>query len=239
MRAALTIAVLLVSTAAFAQTSPGPPGPYVVDVRGAMSGIPSASGFFPTVPGGTLVPKRAFGVGVGGSVYLFNLGAARVGVGVDVASTRGIARTPATKTTTASSGSIPTASTTGSATTPAVPATLDANGGIDVTTHISVVSPQISFNFGSRDGWSYLSLGYGSAGIRSEASGQALAPQSGALTLTNESERADAINYGGGARWFIKEHLAVGFDFRFQRVAKTFARPATKFTVLSVGVSVR
>ena len=101
MKAALAIAVLLVSTAAFAQTSPGPPGPYVVDVRGAMSGIPSASAFFPALPGATLVPKRAFGVGVGGSVYLFKLGAARVGIGVDVASTRGIARTPSTKTATA------------------------------------------------------------------------------------------------------------------------------------------
>ena len=239
MKAALAIAAVLVSTAALAQTSPGPPGPYVVDVRGTMSGIPSESAFFPTVPPATLVPKRAFGFGVGGGVYLFKLGPARVGFGVDFANARGTSSTPATATTTTtttSGGSTP-ATTTGTASS--VPPALDPRGGIDVTTRVSVVSPQISFNFGTREGWSYLSAGYGSASIKSEASGQSAAPRSAALTLTNDSERADAINYGGGARWFIKEHLAVGFDFRFQRLGRTFARPATKFTVLSVGVSVR
>ena len=239
MKVALAIAAVLVSTAAFAQTSPGPPGPFVVDVRGAMSGIPSESAFFPTVPAATLVPKRAFGLGVGGSVYLFKLGPARVGFGVDFANARGTSSTPAIPTTSTTTTPGGTAPSTTTGTSSSVPPTLDPKGGIGVTTHVSVLSPQISFNFGTRDGWSYLSAGYGSASIRSEASGQAAAPQSGALTLTNDSERADAINYGGGARWFIKEHLAVGFDFRFQRLGKTFTRPATKFTVLSVGVSVR
>ena len=233
MKAALAIAAVLVSTAAFAQTSPGPPGPYVIDVRGVMSGTPSASAFLPPVPAATLVPRRGFGIGIGGSVYAFHLGAARLGLGVDVANIRGTATTPAPPTTSSSTSS-------SSTTTTAAGGFLSTQAAISMATRITIISPQLSFNFGTRDGWSYLSAGYGSAHIRSEASGQeAVGPLTGAVTLVQDSKRADAINYGGGARWFIKDHLGVGFDFRFQRVAKTFRTPGTKMTVLSVGVALR
>jgi len=239
VKAALAIAALLVATVASAQQA-SRPGPYVIDIRGAMSGIPSASAFLPVVPPATLVPKRGFGIDVGGQVYLFNLGAARVGLGVDVVNARGTVTTSVAPSTSTTGTSTPSPSpTTPSTSSPATPPALSATSSISVASHVSIVSPQLSFNWGSRDGWSYLSAGYGSARISSEASGQAAAPASGAVTLTSESKAADAINYGGGARWFIKEHLAVGFDFRFQRIAKTLTRPATKVTVLSVGVSVR
>ncbi|PYR63485.1 MAG: hypothetical protein DMF88_25155 [Acidobacteria bacterium] len=45
MKAGLCLAALFVSTAAFAQSSS--PGPYIVDVRGAMSGAPGGASFYP------------------------------------------------------------------------------------------------------------------------------------------------------------------------------------------------
>ena len=33
------------------------------------------------------------------------------------------------------------------------------------------------------------------------------------------SASSSAINAGGGARWFLKRHLAMGFDIRFHKIA--------------------
>jgi hypothetical protein len=157
--------VLLGSRGEAQSLTPGPPGPiFVVDVRGATSGIPTSSGLYPTVPEGNSVPSRGFGYDVGGHVYLFNLGAARVGLGVSVIGVRGTAT--------------------------------------DATATMNVVAPQLSFNFGTSDGWSYLSVGAGTARVNAEATGS-----------------SSAINAGGGARWFIKRHLGVGFDLRLHRIA--------------------
>jgi hypothetical protein len=67
---------------------------------------------------------------------------------------------------------------------------------------MNVLAPQISFNFGTSDGWSYLSVGAGTARVNAEATGS-----------------SSAINAGGGARWFIKRHIGVGFDLRLLRIA--------------------
>jgi hypothetical protein len=72
----------------------------------------------------------------------------------------------------------------------------------DATTTMNIVAPQLSFNFGTSDGWSYLSLGAGTARVNAEETGS-----------------SSAINAGGGARWFIKRHLGVGFDVRLHRIA--------------------
>jgi hypothetical protein len=157
--------VLLGSRVDAQSLTPGPPGPiFVVDVRGVTSGIPTSIGLYPTVPEGGSVPARGFGYDVGGHVYLFNLGSARVGLGVSVIGVRGTAT--------------------------------------DATTTMNIVAPQLSFNFGSSDGWSYLSLGAGTARVDAEVSGS-----------------SSAINAGGGARWFIKRHIGVGFDLRLHRIA--------------------
>jgi hypothetical protein len=145
--------------------TPGPPGPvFVVDVRGATSAIPHSIGLYPNLPDGGSVPARGFGYDVGGHVYLFNLGPARLGLGVNVIGVRGTAT--------------------------------------DATTTFEILAPQLSFNFGSSDGWSYLSLGAGNARVRAE-----------------ETASSSAINAGGGARWFIKRHLGVGFDVRLHKIA--------------------
>jgi hypothetical protein len=230
VKAGLSIAALFFSTAAFAQPSSSP-GPYVIDLHGVMSGLPSGSAFHPVLPVNTLVPRRGFGLGAGAHVYLVKLGPARLGVGVEIARARGTAMTPPTTTST-----ITTATTSSSAT--ATPALIAASP-IDTATTVTLVTPQVSFNFGARDGWSYLSGGYGSAQIHGAASGQLTAPATGAATLVRDEGRAAAVNYGGGARWFIREHVAVGFDLRFHRIAAVGMQPGTRVFALSVGLSVR
>ena len=179
------------------------------------------------LPVSTLVPKRGFGIGAGAHVYPLRLGAARVGFGVDMARARGTASTAAH-----------TASTTTSSSASATSA-LSASSAIDTSTTVTLMSPQVSFNFGSRDGWSYLSAGYGTVRIRGTASGQPIGSVTGSVTLVRDEGRAAAINYGGGARWFVREHAAVGFDLRFHRVAAIGSQPGTRIFALSVGLSVR
>jgi hypothetical protein len=94
---------------------------------------------------------------------------------------------------------------------------------------LSTLAPQLSFNFGTADGWSYLSAGYGNASIATTVDND-----SGSSTA--ESGTLDAINYGGGARWFLRRHLAVGFDVRFHHVS---GPPRTNFFSASAGFSVR
>jgi hypothetical protein len=178
--------VLLGSRAGAQSLTPGPPGPiFVVDVRGSTSGIPTGVGLYPSVPVGGSVPSRGFGYDVGGHVYLFNLGSARLGLGVNVIGVRGTAT--------------------------------------DATANMDILAPQLSFNFGSSDGWSYLSLGAGTARIKA-----------------GETGSSSAINAGGGARWFIKRHLAVGFDVRLHKIAAD-GETMDDSTVLSasVGFSVK
>lgn len=157
--------VLLGSRVDAQSLTPGPPGPYfVVDVRGATSGIPTSIGLYPTVPEGGQVPSRGFGYDAGAHAYLFNLGTVRIGLGVSVIGVRGTAT--------------------------------------DADATMRILAPQLSFNFGTSDGWSYLSVGAGTARVDAEETGS-----------------SSAINAGGGARWFIKRHLGVGFDIRLHRIA--------------------
>jgi len=227
---AVAIAALLMSTPAAAQLSPpSTPGPYVIDIRAPMSGLPSTSGFHPVLPANTLVPKRGFGLGVGGHVYVARLGVSRVGIGVDALRVRGTAVTPVTASTSTKEAGTPSSSGT----------SLSAASQIDVAMSMTAVAPQVSFNFGTREGWSYLSGGYGVAQIRTEATGEQESPLTGRTTLVRDDGRSASINYGGGARWFIRDRVAVGFDLRFHRIAAVGTRPVAKLVVASVGLSVR
>lgn len=115
------------------------------------------------------------------------------------------------------------------------PATEDGPEGPTVQTRLSNLSPQLSINFGRKDGWSYVSGGIGSASFTAERQD---APAGG-------GSRARSINYGGGARWFTKKRLAVSVDLRFYSVAaqpSAAGRPAypkTKMMVISGGIAVR
>jgi len=97
-------------------------------------------------------------------------------------------------------------------------------------------SPQLSFNFGSGNGWSYISGGIGVAQW-------SIVPQDGSEPLDVDSERLRAVSYGFGARWFAKQHVAFSFDVRFYEIAAGTpsgnfpASPRSHFMIFGVGAS--
>ena len=107
---------------------------------------------------------------------------------------------------------------------------------VTVNSRFSAISPQVSFNIGSRDGWSYISGGIGSSTFTAERMDK---------PLPNQASRSKTINYGGGARWFAKKHLAVSMDLRFYAVNPQLAttmRPAfSRMTLMafSAGAAIR
>jgi hypothetical protein len=106
-----------------------------------------------------------------------------------------------------------------------------------VTETFKSISPQFSMNFGNGNGWSYLSAGVG----RSRWS---IVPE-GAEPLAADGETLTTLNYGGGARWFAKPHLAFSLDVRLYEIkngAPQVGLPGTPHTVLLVigaGISVK
>jgi hypothetical protein len=172
---------VLVSGANAQSLNPRPPGPFVFDLRGATTNLPSNDVLYPGLPTDATVPARGFGGSVGGHVYLFQIGAGRLGLGGDVLFARG--------------------------------STVDANSSM------TSVDPQISLNFGTSEGWSNLSAGVGVTRISANPGGV--------------SESVRSINWGGGARWFIKPHFGVGFDVRFHHLAAGDVLP--KQTAVSIG----
>ena len=108
----------------------------------------------------------------------------------------------------------------------------------DVVATLTTVAPQVSFNFGSTDGWSYLSAGVGIAEVKTAASGTA-------TPVSRESGVLPSINVGGGARWFWNRHLAVTFDLRFhvvsakERPIPAESTPRTTLVSASAGFSFR
>jgi hypothetical protein len=113
----------------------------------------------------------------------------------------------------------------------------DGPDGPTLVTRMTAVSPQLSLNFGKRSGWSYLSGGIGWASLTSEIEFE--------TPVESPSERRRTLNYGGGARWFAKEHLAFTFDLRFYSIGAGEAAvgepalPAMRLMVFSAGVSVK
>jgi hypothetical protein len=93
-------------------------------------------------------------------------------------------------------------------------------------------------NFGHSEGWSYLSGGIGWAKVTN-----AVVLETAGSTTGDAIEQTRAINYGGGARWFMKRHVAFSVDVRWYAISP---RPATatdpgharlRRMVLSAGVS--
>jgi hypothetical protein len=211
---AILACVVLAALPAAAQVGqPGEPGPFVVDLRGVTAGLPSNVAYYPAMPESTSVPTRGFGGEVGTHVYLFDLGVARIGAGVSVLYTRGTATT--TVESEAASSSAETAAT------------------------LILVAPQLSLNFGTRDGWSYVSGGLGTGELRTRVAGD------GAGSVSRTNGWVMGLNVGGGARWFVSPRLAVGFDLRVHRLARGAdsvsgaAAPALILTSVAAGISIR
>ena len=100
-----------------------------------------------------------------------------------------------------------------------------------VSERFSSFTPQLSFNFGDGEGWSYISGGIGVAQ-------RVLVPDGGAVSAADE-ERLRTVNYGGGARWFIRPRLAFTVDLRFHQIdpgTPMFGLPGSpRSTLLFVG----
>jgi hypothetical protein len=108
------------------------------------------------------------------------------------------------------------------------------------------IAPQISLNFGNGHGWSYISGGLGNATWSIVPAGQDGYPP--------DSEKLKTVNYGFGARWFAKSHLAFSFDVRFYAMnpgtggivqgmdgapVPVPGTPRTTLMILGAGVSVK
>jgi hypothetical protein len=208
MRSALVALFIGLGAAQALAQAPEPVGPYVIDFRGVMAGLPTQAGWVPVLATDSVVPSRGFGLEGGGHVFPVRLGPARIGFGAALTVARGTASAA-------------------------------AEGTPDVVTKSTTLAPQLSFNFGHRLGWSYLSAGYGAAKIVSEASN--VGSQPGA---TADSGWGGALNVGGGARWFVTERVGVGFEARWHLLssrtgsASSVAAPRATLFHLAVGLSI-
>jgi hypothetical protein len=218
----LSLTLVVAATAAavpcFAQPPKEPIPRFVVDVRGTSAGLPAESGWTPPVPADTELPSRAFGLDVGAHVYPWRFKSAALGFGATWDFARGRTSPP----------DVPPGITTPVLLLPSV------------TTRATSLSPQVSLNFGHSLGWSYLSAGLGLTRVESSAESQ--------TTITYvpvDSGWVKTINYGGGARWFINDHLGVGFDLRWHKVsivepsATSPGAPRASLLTAAVGISLK
>ena len=208
--ACATLMTSIAAAPAVAQDPPPKVGPFVVDLHATVPRFPEDLQLAQS-RAMTLaeLPGAGLGVLVGAHVYPLRWRAVTFGVGGEFATGRARKRPAATQT----------------ALRPA-------------TERLTTLTPQLSFNFGTGNGWSYISGGLG-------RSTWAVVPQ-GQEGFAADSEQLKTISYGGGARWFIKTHLAFSFDVRFYAinpgtpfVAGVLGSPRKTLLVIGAGVSVR
>ena len=192
------------------------------DVYGAWVGLPTEAGWVPAVSSATPIPGRGWGANIGADAHFFRLGFATFGAGASIAGARATGKSLEATTT-----------TNGVTTTTKVPTAL-------VTTRVTNLSPHLSINFGHRLGWSYISAGYGVTKINSSALAVASSPALAAPNGWNP-----AINFGGGARWFMKQHVGAGFDVRWNKLSSrattgtTAGAKRTQLFTIAVGVTLQ
>jgi len=208
---ALVICVILCSRPR-AQEPPPRIGPFVVDFHGTVPRFPNDLELAQSRGlDPAQLPGRGFGVDAGAHVYFLKWRAVTFGVGGQL--TFGRAHwTP-----------------------PVEPG--PTTGLLPVRERFVSAAPQLSFNFGTGHGWSYLSGGIG----RSVWSIHPDDAEPGDADL----ERLKTVNYGGGARWFAKPHLAFSFDIRFWAINPGTPQlgfpgsPRTTLLIIGAGVSVK
>jgi len=161
-----------------AAQDPGPIGPFVIDIRGSFVNVGQDTEFAANRDlGPAQLASSGIGLDIGGHVYPLRWRAITFGLGVSALFTSP-SRTPGMD---------------------------DPDpDGPTVNTRFTAFSPQLSFNFGDGDGWSYLSGGLGTSRMAVYVE-QPTEP---------EQRRAGTLNYGGGARWFVRPGLAFSFDVR-------------------------
>jgi hypothetical protein len=195
---------------AYAQDPPPRIGPFVVDVHASIPSFPSDSQELAdsrSVNLGSL-PGRGWGAQLGAHFYFFRWKALTVGAGGELMVARATS-------------------------TPAEGST----GLVPMVERVVTASPQLSFNFGTGHGWSYLSGGIGRSVWALHET--ALEPSAA------DVEPLGTVNYGGGARWFIKNHLAFSLDARFYQfqpgtpIPPQPGSPRTKLFIIAAGISLK
>jgi len=189
-----------------------PIGRFVVDARGAFGrhkAEPSVATELDVTA--TNLPTRTLGLVGGAHVYPLRSRRVTLGLGGNFVTTRG-----------SRSVKIQTANTE------------EPVDGPVVRRRFTTFSPEISLNFGHRNGWSYISGGmFGRSKLYLER----------ADDPARNAPYRSTVNYGGGARWFTSEHLAFSVDFRWYSVAEQpagdgfIAQPRTTLLILSGGLS--
>jgi len=205
-------AALAIGSASFARAQEPLPriGPIVVDLRGLFVRFPSNQQLVDSrgLTSLTELPGTGLGGGVGLHVYPLKWKQVTFGIGGEVVGLRAHNSPPA-----------------------------DAASLRPVTEKFLSASPQLSFNFGGPNGWSYISGGAG----RSEWS----IILDGASSQPADVERLTTYNYGGGGRWFVKRHLAFSFDVRIYSIKAGTPSvgfpggPRSTLTVIGAGVSLK
>ena len=202
--------LLLISPAIVKAQQDEPIGFFVVDVRGSLP-MYGQNGQLAANEGllSVQLPSRGIGIELGSHFYPVRWRWLTLGVGVSLLTSAGN-RVPSEKDPIAD--------------------------GPTVKMTFTTASPQLSLNFGKREGWSYLSGGLGTSQLT-------IATEPAQNSGTQWQSRT--INYGGGARWFVKKHLAFNMDLRFYSIrplAATNTNPAMprmKLVAFNVGVSFR
>lgn len=221
MRGAAVFAMALLFAAAPASAQLREPIPrFAIDLHGAWVGLPTADGWVPVLDDPLApLPGRGWGLTGGANIYLVKVGAMTLGAGAHVA----IGRGDASKTIKTGSGATET-----SRTTPVV------------TTQVTSLLPYMSMNFGHKLGWSYVSVGYGRTKVSSDVAATKDDPGSVVPAVWSP-----ALNFGGGAKWFMKPHLGFSVDVRFTKLSSRAATDRLQFgkrtqmVTLSAGISIQ
>ena len=220
-----SISVLVSARPARAQDSPPPIGPLAIDLHGVVAPFSDD----PLVAQSrslqqSELPGFGLGLSAGVHVYFPKVLGIVFGIGGEVMTARSHFEPPELPPST-------TPSTPTSGTTPAAPR-LRA-----VTETLKTISPQLSMNFGGGSGWSYLSVGVG-------RSIWSIVPDGGTPFPVDE-EVIRTLNYGGGARWFARKHLAFSLDARLYEIdagSPVFGFPGSPralLLVIGAGISIK
>jgi hypothetical protein len=190
LRVAYGCALVCLMAAPAAAQAVEPIGIFAADARVAFPGYKQPESVATALGVDSLsLPTRGLGLVFGAHFYPLHRGALTLGIGGEVLASR---RGRTTETT-------------------------DNTAAPTVITRFSSASPQISLNFGSKQGWSYLSGGLGVGRLSTELESS---------TPADTAPLIRVINYGGGARWFLNQHTAVSLDIRFYGVTAQDASPS-------------
>ena len=188
---------------------------FVADVHGIFArhkNEPSVATELGVEPGN--LPSRSFGLVGGGHVYVLRSRTVAIGFGGTFLYGGG----SDTIETTAADGTVTKSPT--------------------VQRHFRSINPEISLNFGHRQGWSYISGGIG---------GQSRMYMERTDKPASDVPMRPTLTYGAGARWFANEHVAFSVEIRWYSIGEQAASPATNvmlepkttLMVLSGGISLK